>query len=330
MPPNIPREALARTLIDKTADIHGKKNNSSLASLGSDLLGFYTSEHLLCKYPRLPITVLFAAQYAFVGPRALAAISREWGIEAATSPGEDVDPGLLQFKRLPPDHVPGRVRNKYSRDQRSRDEPQGQSKIPNEARVHWRKSISSRVIYEDQFGEIHPHLTASDGESQASLPTSSMTTLEDASKNFVRAVLATIYLYGGRTSCKQFYSSHFLSRQLDIASLFDFRQPARDLSRLCAREGFEPPIARLISEAGRKSHHPVFIVGVYSGSDKLGEGVGSSIDEASFKASASALRGWYLYSPHTYATPSSLTDDPTSKESKAWQPAPIDIGEVIS
>ena len=265
-----------------------------------------------------------------MGPRALAAISREWGIEAATSPGEEVDPGLLQFNRLPPDHVADRTRTNHSRDHLSRNESQGQSKIPNEARVHWRRSISSRVIYEDQFGEIQPHLTASDGESQTTLPISPMTTLEDASKNFVRAVLATIYLYGGRNSCKQFYSSHFLSRQLDIALLFDFRQPARDLSRLCAREGFEPPIARLISESGRKSHHPVFIVGVYSGSDKLGEGVGSSIDEASFKASASALRGWYLYSPYTFSTPSSFTGDPTNKESKVWQPAPIDIGEVIS
>ena len=275
------------------------------------------------------MTVLFAAQYAFVGPRALAAISREWGIEAATSPGEEVDPGLLQFKRLPPNHIPYGLRTKQDRDQSSSNEPSSQSRIPNEARVHWRRSISSRVIYEDQFGELRPEVVAPNGESQTS-PSPAMTTLEDASKNCVRAVLATIYLYGGRTSCKQFYSSHFLSRQLDIASLFDFRQPARDLSRLCAREGFEAPIARLISEAGRQSHHPVFIVGIYSGSDKLGEGVGSSIDEASFKASASALRGWYLYSPHTFATPSSFTGDPTNTESKVWQPAQIDIGEVIS
>ena len=320
---------MARTLIDRTADAHGK-NNSSLASLGSDLLGYYTSEHLLCKYPRLPITVLFAAQYAYVGPRALAAISREWGIEAATSPGPDVDPGLLQFKRLPPNHLPYAMRHTNDRDQHVQHEQSSQSKIPNEARIHWRRSISSRVIYEDQFGELRPELVTPTGESQTSSSISSMTSLEDASKNCVRAVLATIYLYGGRTSCKQFYSSHFLSRQLDIASLFDFRQPARDLSRLCAREGFEPPVARLISEAGRHSHHPVFIVGVYSGSDKLGEGVGSSIDEASFKASASAVRGWYLYSPHTFATPSSHTGDLTNGESKVWQPAQIDIGEIIS
>ena len=79
--------------------------------------------------------------------------------------------------------------------------------------------------------------------------------------------------------------------------LFQFEQPTRELSRLCVREGFQQPIARLEKETGRYSRHAVFIVGVYSGEEKLGEGQGSSLPEAKIKAAISALKGWYLYSP---------------------------------
>jgi len=39
----------------------------------------------------------------------------------------------------------------------------------------------------------------------------------------------------------------------------------------------------------------VFVVGVYSGREKLGEGQGQSLKEAKVRANTNALRAWYLY-----------------------------------
>ena len=107
--------------------------------------------------------------------------------------------------------------------------------------------------------------------------------------------------------------------------MFSFSQPARDLSRLCAREGFERPVAKIISETGRRSRHPVFLVGIYSGADKLGEGAGASLAEARTRAAVAALKGWYLYSPLNVRVPSSMEE----KGAAPWKPLYVDLGEVI-
>jgi large subunit ribosomal protein L44 len=50
----------------------------------------------------------------------------------------------------------------------------------------------------------------------------------------------------------------------------------------------------LLKETGRLSISPVFVVGVYSGADKLGEGFGSSLKMAEFRAAEDALLRLYL------------------------------------
>jgi large subunit ribosomal protein L44 len=42
-------------------------------------------------------------------------------------------------------------------------------------------------------------------------------------------------------------------------------------------------VIRLLSETGRFSNSPVFVVGVFSGSDKLGEGFGASLKMAEYR-----------------------------------------------
>ncbi|KAL2002171.1 hypothetical protein VTN02DRAFT_495 [Thermoascus thermophilus] len=314
LPSRLPVETLARTLVDASADPNPDFNNESLATLGHDLLTYYTSEHLLCTYPRLPLTVIFAAMYAYVGPKTLAAMTREWGVESAAVPGGEVDPGLLQFKRVPP----GADLNA---------EPVTGTTRPNDHRKSWRKSMTSRVVYDDEFGD--PTRAPSDPlSSSPSVPdprTVKGVTLEEASANFVRAVMGAVYLHAGRPAAKRFFKEHFLSRHLNIAELFDFSQPTRDLTRLCARENFERPVAKIISETGRKSRHPVFVVGIYSGQDKLGEGAGASLVEARTRAAVAALKGWYLYSPLTVRVPSSMEEE----GAKPWKPVYVDLGEVI-
>ncbi|KAL4873774.1 hypothetical protein BDV12DRAFT_159593 [Aspergillus spectabilis] len=312
LPSRLPLETLARCLIDPSADSNPQFNNSSLAVLGHDLLSNYTSEHLICTYPRLPLTVIFAALYAYVGPKTLTAMAREWGVEHAALPGGEVDPGLLQFERV----APGTDIN---------TEPLVGTTRPNEDQTHWRKSISSSVVYDNEFGDpdmagVAPS-EASDLRAQAE-----PVTVEQASTSFVRAVVGAIYLHAGRAAAKRFFEQHILSRHLDISSLFNFSQPARDLSKLCARENYEPPVAKIISETGRLSRHPVFIVGIYSGQDKLGEGAGASLIEARSRAAVASLKGWYLYSPLDVRVPSSMEEEGAAP----WKPVYVDLGEVVA
>ncbi|KAJ5361384.1 Double-stranded RNA-binding [Penicillium brevicompactum] len=299
LPSRLPVETLARTLVDASADSNPKFNNASLATLGHDLLSYYATEHLICTYPRLPLTVIFAAMYAYVGPKTLAAIAREWGVELAAIPGGEVDPGLLQFKRLEAGaEVPNPLPQQPAR--------------PYESAKHFRKTVSSKIFYDDEFGD--PLKGSTDA-----------VTSEHASAEFVRAVMGSIYMHAGRPAAKRFFEQHFLSRHLNISELFNFRAPARDLTRLCAREDFERPVAKIISETGRKSRHPVFVVGIFSGQDKLGEGAGASLVEARERAAVAALKGWYLYSPVSVRVPSAM-EEPSAAP---WKPVHVDLGEVI-
>ena len=277
------------------------------------------AEHLLCHYPRLPLEVVFAAQAAYVGPKALGTVAQEWGVEVAAEPGGEVDPGLLQFRRTPPGTIPSGFKG---------TRPDKSSK--------WRRGMSSRVVYDDAFGELQG--TATTAAAAASTTTVAHTveagqlpntTLAVAATTFVRALFAAIYLHAGAAATQTFFSAHVLSRRLDMASLFVLAQPTRDLSRLCAREGFEAPVARILAESGRLSRHPVFVVGVYSGADKLGEGAGASLNEARFRAAAAALKGWYLYSPAgDIMVPSDVEGE--RGQGKAFRPAVIDEGEIVA
>jgi dsRNA-specific ribonuclease len=300
LPPRFPLPALARTLVHPSADPNPHFNNASLSILGRHLLGYYTSEYLLCTYPRLPMPVVFAAVEAYIGPKALATVASEWGIEAAAEPGGEVEPGLLQFKRIKSgEGLPEALRKQ----------------VP----WKWNVTTTHKITKTDEFGSDNappsPHALQ-----RTPVP------LEEAAQSFVRALIGALHVHLGSPLVKRFFRDHFLSRHLDVSTLFDFRTPTRDLSRLCAREGFQSPVARLISETGRLSRHPVFVVGVYSGQDKLGEGAGSSLDEARTRAAAAALKAWYLYRPVDVTVPSSMEGElDTSK----WRPNLIDCGEVI-
>ena len=358
LPTQLPLQTLARCLIDSSVDHRPGFNNAPLAILGQDLLGYYTSEHLICNYPRLPMPVLFAAHYAYVGPATLAALRGEWGVEVVGAPGPEVDPGLLQLKKTMPTNAMSE-----SGILRSHDLPQLNDR--EHSKSHYRRGFGSRIVFDDQFGDPHSdipspdevspysgapistaaknseasfvsptnnaHLTASVSRTSSHSPTDSdSTSIENASMSFVRALVGALYLHAGSSASKAFHRAHILSRHLELHKLFHFTHPTRDLSFLCRREGFEPPVARMISETGRLSRSPVFIVGVFSGNDKLGEGAGSSLNEGRVRAAAAALRSWYLYSPPDpqIMFPSDLegTDGPK----KTWKAQMIDMGEITT
>jgi len=279
------------------------------------LLGYYLTEHLLAKYPRLPIDVLRAAMHAYISPQALFQVGREWGVEDAFEPTLEVDAGLLQFKRLKPGEPWGPERFFKTGDASALEPPAPTTPTTN-----------------------HDPTSKSSSELEAKEKGVEGITQSHATANFVKSVFAGIYLHESPSSAHHFFRQHITSRHLDVSKLFNFEQPTRHLSRLCAREGFEPPVARLLSETGRRSRTPVFIVGAYSGGERLGEGYGASLDEARIKAAVSALKGWYLYSPVMGGgadRPSRMEEDGgreherVKEEGRGFSSVFVDVGEVI-
>lgn len=300
LPRKLPLQTMARTLVDPSADQNPEFNNAALAQLGGSVISYHVAEYLLCTYPRLPMAILFAAAYAYNGPKTLELIAREWGVETAAAPGSEVDPGLLQFSKL----ASGATIEAF-----------GASTRP-DSRSFYRRGMSSRNVYDDEFGDRIPK------ESEPYEPIAT----EKAYEGFVKAVVGSLYLHGGREAAKKFVKQHVLSRHLDMPSLFAFKEPERELARLCKREEFEHPVARMLSETGRHSRSPVYVVGIYSGSDKLGEGAGPSLLEAKIRASVAALKAWYLYSPGNNVR---LPSEMENKGAREWEPVHIDLGEVI-
>lgn len=326
----LPLETLARALVDASADPSPRFNNSSLAYLGTTLMHYHVAEWLICKYPRLPMVILYGALKAFAGPQALADIARQWGVESAAAPGAEVDPGLLQYSLL---HERQIIRQwGYAR-----------AEAKNLKKYKWRHGISSRVVLDDDFGDtivdqaeqaeqaaagdVPADFDASAAELGGSMDDASKTRISDeAHANAVRAVVGAVYAHGGREAVRSFVRAHVLSRQLDLESLFRFKLPTRELTYLCARENFEPPVARLESETGRQSRTPVFVVGIYSGTDKLGEGAAASLDRARQKAAMNALKAWYLYSPGENVR---VPSDMLLEGATPWEAAHVDIGEIL-
>lgn len=66
------------------------------------------------------------------------------------------------------------------------------------------------------------------------------------------------------------------------------------LFRITEKLGRKRPIARLLKESGRLSISPVFVVGIYSGLDKIGEGYGSSLAMSEERAAKDALANYYM------------------------------------
>ncbi|KAK7927555.1 hypothetical protein PG985_004553 [Apiospora marii] len=316
-PPKIPIETLARALVDPSADAHPKYNNANLAYVGSTVLHYHTSETLITRYPRLPMSILFTAMKGYAGNPALHQVARAWGVESAAAPGEEVDPGLLQYDPMKPTVV----MNKWGYVRAETIESE---------KFKSGKGLSGRVMYSSNpFGESSaakalPNFEVDDGRNSKTMLLQNAPA--NAHANFVRAVIGAVYMHCGRDAAKNFIKSHFLSRTLDLSNLFEFKLPTRELARLCARENFEPAVARLESETGRLSRTPVFVVGIYSGRDKLGEAAGPDLDSARVAAAINALKAWYLYSPGQVSVPS----DTFAEDAAPWKPAYVDIGEIIS
>ncbi|KAI7884759.1 ribonuclease III [Lichtheimia hyalospora FSU 10163] len=118
------------------------------------------------------------------------------------------------------------------------------------------------------------------------------------------ALIGAVYKEQGFDAAKQLVHAHILSRDLDVRPLVKFDEPKRYLSALTRKLGKEAPVSRLLSETGRHSSAPVYVIGVFSGETKLGEGFGSSLKMAEFRACQDALIGYYGKEEKDFMLPS--------------------------
>ncbi|KAK4146829.1 ribonuclease III domain-containing protein [Dichotomopilus funicola] len=318
LPERLPLQTLARALVDASADEDARFNNTNLAFVGQSLIHYHVAEWLMCRYPRLPMDIMYAAMRGYAGPATLHQVARSWGIEHAAAPGGEVDPGLLQFSQQ-------RVGDSITAFGYRRTESKAVQKL------RWRHGLSSRVVFDDDFGDMID-VEDSRAELMARANTEwgneyTRALAERAFANCTRAITGALYAHAGREAAASFIKAHILSRTLNMTYLFAFKKPTRELSLLCAREEFEPPVARLLSETGRASRTPVFVVGIFSGKDKLGEGQAANLNSARHQAAMNALKSWYLYSP---GEDTRLPSEMLTEGAKPWEPAYIDIGEIIS
>lgn len=241
----------------------GLANNFGLNTLGKTLLSYYVSEHLLVTYPRLPMTVHNAAVDAYMGAETLSQVGKAWGIEIdATSKLQKhlaQEPETLQYGKL-------------------------------------------RFLTEDAKEEVKEsgiHELSQEESATLDRATNTYLTKElDAYASAVRAIIGGLYTHAGEEATREFIRNHVLSRKVPLTEMFQFSKPTRELARICEKLELEHPLeVRLIAETGRLSAHAIYVAGAFTGGDKLGEGVGSSLNEAKTRAVVNALLSYYLYSP---------------------------------
>ncbi|KAF9525967.1 ribonuclease III domain-containing protein [Crepidotus variabilis] len=116
----------------------------------------------------------------------------------------------------------------------------------------------------------------------------------DAMASIPRSLTALIYQERSLHVARKFVHAYFISRQVDLRSMLKFTNPKTTLIELTKKFGRETPKSRLLSETGRFSNSPVFVVGIYSGADKLGEGFGASLKMAEYRAAEDSLHRVYL------------------------------------
>lgn len=241
----------------------GLANNFGLNTLGKTLLSYYTTEYLLVRYPRLPMPIHNAAVDSLMGVESLYELGKVWGIEIDGTSKLDKklsqEPDFLQYGKLR--FLSEAEKNKITED--------GIIELTNE---------ESRTV-----NRATNEFISKEAEAYASS---------------VRSIIGGLYTHCGEKSTKQFIHDHILSKKLLLEQMFQFSQPTRELARICEKLNLSEPVQiRLMAETGRLSSHAIYVAGVFVGVEKLGEGVGSSLNEAKTRAVVNALMSYYLYTP---------------------------------
>ncbi|KAI9286207.1 ribonuclease III domain-containing protein [Umbelopsis sp. AD052] len=120
----------------------------------------------------------------------------------------------------------------------------------------------------------------------------------------LNAIIGLVHQEKGAEAAKKFVHAHILARDVNVSDVVKIENPKAHLSRLTTRYGKEKPLSRLLKETGRATNSAVFIVGVFSGEEKLGEGYGNSMKMAEYRACMDAINKHYLFENKDFMLPS--------------------------
>jgi large subunit ribosomal protein L44 len=129
----------------------------------------------------------------------------------------------------------------------------------------------------------------------------------DALASVPRALTALVYSHHSLPKARKWVHAFFFSRDVDLRPMLKFTDPKKALQDTVSKFGRARPVSRLLKETGRYSNSPVFVVGIYAGADELGQGFGSSLKMAEYRAAEDALHRLYLTRTpaHALALPTS-------------------------
>lgn len=107
--------------------------------------------------------------------------------------------------------------------------------------------------------------------------------------NVIEAVIGAIYLDQGYEAAKEFIEREILVELPAIINQGSYLDPKSKLQEIVQEKKGITPSYNVLSESG-PDHNKVFLVGVYLGDDKVGEGEGPSKQEAEVAAAENALK----------------------------------------
>ncbi|WRT64117.1 uncharacterized protein IL334_001046 [Kwoniella shivajii] len=264
-----------------------KESNELLSNLGNSLLGLFASEHLTTLYPLLPTTAVQSAITAYVGPAACSSIARELGISVQGG-GNTSLPGYGSGSNsagLPIRWSKTALMEKNWQE-KNHDQPSiGPEKVP----------IAKR--FEKFLGKGEPK--------DRGLKRIKRESFEDVIASTVRAFVGMIYQEQGIHAAREFVHAHFLSRSLDLSTLFNFKNPLHVLTSVVASHLSSSGVSissnsgiierRILASTGINSQSPLFLIGLFLPSGiKLSEGHGSSKSMAEHRAAVNALLSLFL------------------------------------
>lgn len=124
------------------------------------------------------------------------------------------------------------------------------------------------------------------------------------------AVVGAIYVDQGPLQARKFIQDFVASRlrSEDVAEVIKIRNPILTLQTLLKTMRRPRAVPRLISESGRLTHFPSFIVGMYSGDKLLAEGCGTSLKRAEQEAASAALRKHFFKEAKVVGLPSDFDE----------------------
>lgn len=106
--------------------------------------------------------------------------------------------------------------------------------------------------------------------------------------NAFEAVIGAIYLERGYEDTEKFIATHILSKLEDILETGSWRDPKSHLQEVSQRIDGHTPVYKVLGEEG-PDHDKIFTLGVYVGDKLMGNGSGSSKQNAQQEAAKAAL-----------------------------------------